>query len=62
MKEINVKGNGKICVKGYKHKIIIEAFNNGHWKEIFSLKCYGSKKRVDELFYDFTNWKSDEMR
>ena len=56
MKELYGIGNGTICVKGYKHKIVVKiSKNNGdNWYEIAVFKEYGSRKRVREIFEEFT--------
>ena len=49
-------GDGRICVKGYKHKIVVEMSTDkgDNWYEIFVTKKYGSRKRVKEYFEEFT--------
>lgn len=56
MKELYGIGNGKICVIGYKHKIVVKrSMSKGdNWNEIAVFKEYGSRKRVREIFEEFT--------
>lgn len=50
--EIFTIGNGRICVKGYKHKIVVMTSNNGgnHWNVIETIKGYGSHKKCSDIF------------
>ena len=56
MKELYTIGNDTLCVKGYKHKIVVEISksNDDNWKELTVLKKYGSRKRVREIFEEIT--------
>ena len=56
MKELYVIDNGRICVIGYKHKIVVKMSTDkgNNWHEIFVTKKYGSRKKVREIFEEFT--------
>lgn len=62
MKETYVKGNGRIAVTGYKHKIVIsKSYDNGKsWHDVSTVKCYGSVEKVRKLFElnKVRNWES----